>query len=84
MNPFFERYQQKRNQTQQGVNPFSSPEAFQQASGQMMENLNKMGLTPEARVKQMMQSGQMSQQQFSQLSQQADQIYSMLFGRRRG
>lgn len=84
MNPFFERYQQKRTQTQQSMNPFSSPEAFQQASGQMMENLNKMGLTPEARVKQMMQSGQMSQQQFSQLSQQADQIYSMLFGRRHG
>lgn len=84
MNPFFERYQQKRTQTQQSMNPFSSPEAFQQASGQMMENLNKMGMTPEARVKQMMQSGQMSQQQFSQLSQQADQIYSMLFGRRRG
>ena len=84
MNPFFERYQQKRAQTQQNINPFSSPEAFQQASGQMMENLNKMGMTPEARVKQMMQSGQMSQQQFSQLSQQADQIYSMLFGRRHG
>ena len=82
MNPFFERYQQKKIQTQQNINPFSSPEAFQQASGQMMENLNKMGMTPEARVKQMMQSGQMSQQQFSQLSQQADQIYSMLFGRR--
>ena len=84
MNPFFERYQQKKTQTQQNINPFSSPEAFQQASGQMMENLNKMGITPEARVKQMMQSGQMSQQQFSQLSQQADQIYSMLFGRRHG
>lgn len=84
MNPFFERYQQKKTQIQQNINPFSSPEAFQQASGQMMENLNKMGITPEARVKQMMQSGQMSQQQFSQLSQQADQIYSMLFGRRHG
>lgn len=84
MNPFFERYQQKKTQTQQNINPFSSPEAFQQASGQMMENLNKMGITPEARVKQMMQSRQMSQQQFSQLSQQADQIYSMLFGRRHG
>lgn len=82
MNPFFERYQQKKTQTQQNINPFASPEAFQQASGQMMENLNKMGMTPEARVKQMMQSGQMSQQQFSQLSQQADQIYSMLFGRK--
>lgn len=82
MNPFFERYQQNKTQTQQSFNPFSSPEAFQQASGQIMDNLNKMGMTPEARVKQMMQSGQMSQQQFSQLSQQADQIYSMLFGRR--
>jgi hypothetical protein len=64
------------------MNPFSSPEAFQQASGQMMENLNKMGMTPEARVRQLMKNGQMSQEQFGQLSQQADQIYQMLYGRR--
>lgn len=81
MNPLFERFQQKRQQTQQNRNPFSSPEAFQQASGQMMENLNKMGMSPEARVRQLMQNGQMTQQQFSQLSQQADQIYQMMFGR---
>lgn len=83
MNPLFERFQQKRQQAQQNVNPFSSPEAFQQASGQMMDNLNKMGMTPEARVRQLMQSGQMTQEQFGQLSQQADQIYQMLYGRRR-
>jgi hypothetical protein len=82
MNPLFERFQQKRQQAQQNVNPFSSPEAFQQASGQMMDNLNKMGMTPEARVRQLMQSGQMTQEQFGQLSQQADQIYQMLYGRR--
>lgn len=83
MNPLFESFQQKRQQAQQNVNPFSSPEAFQQASGQMMDNLNKMGMTPEARVRQLMKNGQMTQEQFGQLSQQADQIYQMLYGRRR-
>ena len=82
MNPFFERFQQNRVASQQ-ANPFSSPEAFQQASGQLMDNLNKMGMTPEARVRQLMQSGQMTQEQFQQLSQQADQIHRMLFGNRR-
>lgn len=82
MNPLFERFQQKRQQAQQNVNPFSSPEAFQQASGQMMDNLNKMGMTPEARVRQLMKNGQMTQEQFGQFSQQADQIYQMLYGRR--
>lgn len=81
MNPVFEKFQQRRQQTQQQVNPFSSPQAFQQASGQMMNNLNQMGMTPEAGVRQLMQSGQMTQQQFNQLSNQADQIYQMLFGR---
>jgi len=80
MNPFFERYQQNRQQSQ-ASNPFASPEAFQQASGQIMDNLNKMGMTPETRVRQLMQNGQMTQEQFGQLSQQADQIYQMLFGR---
>lgn len=81
MNPVFEKFQQRRQQTRQQVNPFSSPQAFQQASGQMMNNLNQMGMTPEAGVRQLMQSGQMTQQQFNQLSNQADQIYQMLFGR---
>lgn len=82
MNPVFEKFQQKRQQMQQNVNPFSSPEAFKQASSQMVDNLNKMGMTPEGRVRQLMQGGQMSQEQFGQLSQQADQIYLMLFGKR--
>lgn len=81
MNPVFEKFQQRRQQTQQQANPFSSPQAFQQASGQMMNNLNQMGMTPEAGVRQLMQSGQMTQQQFNQLSNQADQIYQMMFGR---
>lgn len=82
MNSVFERFQQKRQQAQQQQpNPFASPEAFQQASGQIMNNLNQMGMTPEAGVRQLMQSGQMTQQQFTQLSRQADQIYQMMFGR---
>lgn len=81
MNPMFERFQQKKQQTQNSMNPFSSPEAFQQASGQLMNNLNQMGMTPETQVRQLMQSGQMTQQQFNQLSNQADKVYQMLFGR---
>lgn len=81
MNPIFERFQQKKQQMRQTGNPFSSPEAFQQASGQMLNNLSQMGMTPEAGVRQLMQSGQMTQQQFAQYSQQADQIYQMLFGK---
>ena len=51
MNSVFERFQQKRQQSQQQQpNPFASPEAFQQASGQMMNNLNQMGMTPETGV----------------------------------
>ena len=70
MNPFYKRYQQ--NQTDS--NPFSSPEAFQNAANKMMTSLNEMGLTPQGRVQQLLQSGAMTQQQFQQLSQIADRI----------
>lgn len=70
MNPFYERHQQN----QMGSNPFASPQAFQNAANQMMMSLNQMGMTPQARVQQLIQSGVMSQQQFSQLAQMANQI----------
>lgn len=70
MNPFYERFQQKQTDS----NPFSSPKAFQNAVNKMMANLNQMGLTPQARVQQLLQSGAMSQQEFNRLSQIANQI----------
>lgn len=70
MNPFYQRFQQKQNDN----NPFSSPQAFQNAASQMMNSLSQMGLTPQARVQQLIQSGQMSQQQFNQFAQIANQL----------
>ena len=75
MNPFYERFQQ--NQTDS--NPFSSPQAFQNAANRMMQSLNQTGLTPQARVQQLLQSGAMSQQEFNRLAQTAN----MLTGRTR-
>lgn len=70
MNPFYERHQQN----QIGNNPFSSPQAFQNAASQLMASLNQMGMTPQARVEQLIRSGAMTQQQFSQLAQVANQL----------
>ena len=70
MNPFYQRFQQQ----QANSNPFANSQSFQQAAAQMMNSLNQMGMTPQARVYQLIQNGQMSQQQFNQLAQMADQL----------
>lgn len=70
MNPFYQRFQQNQN----GMNPFSNPTAFQNAASQMMNSLAQMGMTPQARVQQLIQNGQMSQQQFNQFAQIANQL----------
>lgn len=70
MNPFYQRFQQQ----QMNSNPFANPQSFQQAATQMMNSLAQMGMTPQARVQQLIQNGQMSQQQFSQFAQIADQL----------
>lgn len=70
MNPFYQRFQQNQN----GNNPFASPMAFQQAASQMMNSLAQIGMTPQARVSQLIQSGQMTQQQFNQFAQIANQL----------
>lgn len=70
MNPFYQRFQQNQNDS----NPFSSRQAFQNAANQMMQSLKQMGMTPQARVQQLMQSGAMTQQQFNQLAQIANRL----------
>lgn len=70
MNPFYQRFQQNQNDS----NPFSSSQAFQNAANQMMQSLNQMGMTPQARVQQLMQSGAMTQQQFNQFAQIANRL----------
>lgn len=69
MNQFYERFQQNQNAS----NPFTNRFSLQNAMGNLMNQLNQMGMTPEARVKQLIQSGQMTQQQFNQLGQLASQ-----------
>lgn len=70
MNPFYQRFQ--RNQ--EISNPFSSPQALQNAASQMMNSLAQMGMTPQAKVQQLIQNGQMTQDQFSMLAQIADRL----------
>ena len=70
MNPFYQRFQQN----QENANPFSSPQAFQNAASQMMNNLNRMGMTPEAMVHQLIQNRQMTQDQFNQYAQIANRL----------
>lgn len=69
MNQFYERFQQNQNAS----NPFANRFSLQNAMGNLMNQLNQMGMTPEAKVKQLIQSGQMTQQQFNQLGQLASQ-----------
>lgn len=54
--------------------PFGSIEQFKQQYDQLSANLSQNGITPEAYVNQLINSGQMTQEQFIQFSRMADQI----------
>lgn len=64
MNPFYRNYQQ---QTQQ--NPFNLQAALQNLARQI-----PAGMTPEQMVRQKIQNGEMTQQQFEQYARMADAI----------
>lgn len=49
------------------------PQNLQQMGQTVLNQLNQMGLTPEQAVRQMLQNGGISQQQFQQYAAQADQ-----------
>lgn len=54
--------------------PFGSIEQFKQQYDQLSANLSQNGISPEAYVNQLINSGQMTQEQFIQFSRMADQL----------
>ena len=60
------------NNSQQA--PFGSLEQFKQQYDMLSANLSQNGISPEAYVNQLINSGQMTQEQFIQFSRIADQI----------
>ena len=68
MNPFYKNHQQQAQQ-----NPFNLQAALQQVAGRL-----PVGMTAEQFVRQKIQNGEMTQQQFEQYS----QIANMLTGRK--
>lgn len=66
---------QKQNQNGNIMNQFGGPLAFQQRLNAFAENFRRSSnLTPEQMVRQLMSTGQMTQDQFNQLSQIANSI----------
>ena len=66
MNPFYKNYQQN----QQGRNPFDLNSALQNLAKQIAPT----GMTPEQIVRQKIQNGEMTMEQFEQFRQMANQI----------
>lgn len=66
MNPFYKNYQ-NNNQPNQGFN-------FQTALQNLARQIMPTGMTPEQIVRNKIQSGEMTQAQFQQLSAMADQL----------
>ena len=80
MNPFYHSFQQNR-QPQQGNGYGPAPSfdlntALQNLARQIMPT----GMTPEQIVRQKIQNGEMSMQQFQQYSAMADQVIQTLYG----
>lgn len=64
-----------QNQNGNVFNMFGGPQAFQQRLSAFAENFRRSSnLTPEQMVRQLMSSGQMTQDQFNRLSQIANTI----------
>ena len=65
----------QQNQNGNVFNMFGGPQAFQQRLNAFAENFRRSSnLTPEQMVRQLMSSGQMTQDQFNQFSQIANSI----------
>ena len=67
MNPFFNSYQQNQQQTGQG---FDLNSALQNLAKQVASS----GMTPEQIVRQKIQNGEMTQEQFNQYAKIADRL----------
>lgn len=67
MNPFYQSYQKNQNGNSDGL-----INHLLESSAPVLSWLKSMNMTPEQRVRQMLQTGEMSQAQFEQLSRMAD------------
>lgn len=67
-------YNQNSQPTNPIVNAFGSMEKFRQQYDALSANLSQNGMTPEAAVNQLLNSGKMTQEQFVYLSRMANQI----------
>lgn len=77
MNPFYNSFQQ--NQTAPNGQSYNLMSQLQNLARQIMPT----GMTPEQIVRQKIQNGEMSMQQFQQYSAIADQTVQQLFGSNR-
>lgn len=68
MNPFYQSYQKQNWQT----NIPGIPADIQPMANMLLQQLAQMGLTPEQKVRQLIQNRQMTQQQFEELGRMAD------------
>lgn len=73
MNPIFDKF---GNQSDPVSRMFGTYQNFQQQFANFANSFSKTngGISPQQKVQQMLQSGQMTQQQFEQLSQMANSI----------
>lgn len=55
------------NQLNQIMQMFGGPQAFQQRVNAMQQQFAQQGINPQQKVQELLNSGQMSQQQFNQL-----------------
>lgn len=74
MNPLYQSYQQQRQNNAPGL-----PGNMQAAASDLLAQLAMSGMTPEQKVRELIQNGQMTQQQFEMLGRMADSM----MGRRR-
>jgi|GEM_PF-2536384 hypothetical protein len=74
--PLYESLNQpQRNQNENLMNSFGGPRAFQQRLAAFAEDFRRTAnCTPEQKVRQLINSGQMTQAQFNQLSQIANSL----------
>lgn len=69
MNPLYQSYQQQRQNAVPGI-----PGMMQGQAGDLLAQLAMSGMTPEQKVRELIQNGQMTQQQFEALGRMADSI----------
>lgn len=72
MNPLYNSFQ-KQSQFQK-IPGLPDDPMIQNAAAMLLNRLSSLGMTPEQKVRELIQNGQMSQQQFEALGQQANRL----------